>query len=88
MTLLTAVGIFIQVIGFIWLCRIGSYLSDRLAKRSEWLAFTIGTTVVVSGLVLCVVFGLPQGFLDQTTALFCVAFGGGMVVRQHDRLFG
>ncbi len=88
MTLLTILGIIFQIIGFIWLCRIGSRLGDRLARKSEWLVFAIAATVIISGIIVCVVVGLPLYFVDQTASLFCVAFGGGMIVSQHDRLFG
>lgn len=88
MTLLTILGILFQIIGFIWLCRIGSRLSDRLARRSEWLALAIASTIIISGIIACVVVGLPLPFVGQTASVFCVAFGGGMIVRQHDRLFG
>jgi hypothetical protein len=87
-TLLAILGLVFQVIGFVFLCRFGARLSDELAKTSQWLPLGVGAIIIAIGAVTAFVFGQPLPWLIQTAALFCVAFGGGFVARQHNRITG
>lgn len=82
------IGVILQIVGFVVLCRLGASLSDKLMVKSEWLPLGISALVIVAGVVVCFVVSYPLTFVPQTIALFCVAFGGGMLVRLRSRKFG
>lgn len=82
------IGVILQIVGFIVLCRLGASLSDKLMVKSEWLPLGISALVIIAGVVVCFVAGYPMTFVPQTIGVFCVAFGGGMLVRLRNRKFG
>lgn len=87
-TLLPLLGVLFQVAGFVILCRLGGRLSDKLQERSQWAALAVGGVVIVITVAVVCSVGRPLPFWAQTAGFFGAALGGGIVVRQRNRIVG
>lgn len=87
-TTLSVLGLIVQIVGFVCLCRLGGHLSDSLERKSQWLPLVVGGVVIAATVVFGFTVGQPLPFVAQTLGLFGIAFGGGLVAQQRDRIEG
>jgi hypothetical protein len=74
-------GIILQVAGFVFACRLGARLCDRLSKQCKWAPLAVAGPLLVAMLVVVFVCHPPLTFFIQTAGLWLVAFAGGIAVR-------
>jgi MFS family permease len=78
----------LQVVGFVFLCRVGARLSDRLSRRSKWAPLAVAGPIIVGAVIIALVVQPQITFLVQTFGLWLVAFAGGIVARAQQTYRG
>jgi hypothetical protein len=78
-------GVFLQVAGFVILCRVGGNLSDRLSTFSKWAPLAVACPLIIAMAVVALVFHPAITFPVQTAGLWLIAFAGGLVARAKQR---
>ena len=85
-TVLSALGLIFQIVGFVYLCRLGARVSNALQQKSKWLPLVVSSVVITVGVLTCFAYRKNPAFAAQTAGFFCVAFGGGIVARQLNQI--
>jgi cell shape-determining protein MreD len=81
-------GIALQIAGFVYLCRLGGRLSDRLYARSEWAPVMVAGPIIVALVAVALIFHPALTFVTQTIGFWLIAFAGGIAVRAQERYTG
>ena len=82
-TLYGILGVILQIAGFVYLCRVGARLADRLYPKSKWTAVAISGGILAAMLVVVFAFNPPFNFVLQTFGFWLIAFAGGIIVRMR-----
>ncbi len=80
---LSVLALLAQIVGFACLCVLGGRLSDKFKKKWRWIPLAVAAVAIMAGLLICFVLPQPLTFSRQIGSFFCIAFGGGLVVRMQ-----
>lgn len=83
---LSVLGTLFTVAGFIVFVICGARLADRLHAVKKWAPVTVGALFIVGAGALLFFAGQPFTLLVRTIAVFALAFGGGLVARERERI--
>jgi hypothetical protein len=78
-------GVILQIVAFVCLCRLGGHVCDRLWPLSKWAPLAVAGPIIVATVVVALVFQPAITFTVQTVYFSLVAFSGGIVARSQQR---
>lgn len=81
-----ALIICLQIIGFVYFCRLGARLTDWLVRRARWLPLAVGAAIILPLVAVALIWHPTLNAYTQSLAFWLVAFGGGVVARSQQLL--